>query len=87
MENCLGRPRYGDPPIGNDHEIVAQHRDFLHDMTREQDAAAISLEVQNHFAQGAGGHDVETIRRFVQDDGLRPMDQRARQRDTDALTV
>ena len=74
-------------PAGDDHDAIAQRGDLLHDVRRQHHAAAFHLQLQQEFPQRPGGHDVEPVGGFVEQDGAGLVDQRPRDRDLDPLAL
>ncbi len=77
----------GDLAVGDDADVVAERGDFLHDMAGKQHAAAGVFQLQNQSAQRARRHDVEAVRRLVEQHVLRVVHERAGERDLGALTL
>ena len=73
--------------VSDDADVIAKRRNLLHDMTREQDAAAVVFQLENQVAQRACRHDVETVGWLVKKDVLRVVHQRPRERDLGALSL
>ncbi len=83
----LRRAGGDDRPLVHDHDVVAQRGDLLHDVAREQDAVPGAAQLLDQRAQGARRHHVEPVRRLVEQQVLRRVHQRARERDLDALAL
>jgi hypothetical protein len=66
---------------------IAQRGHFLHNVAREQHAAAFLLESSDDGAYGTRAHDVEAIGRLIEQDVLRVMHERASEAHFGALAV
>ena len=76
-----------DGPGRDDRDTVAEHCHLLHDVAREQHAAARIAPLPDDLAQHPGRHHVQTVGGFVEDQGVRVVDQGTGQRDADALAL
>src|SRR5215470_12983570 len=66
------RRRIGDDAAPGDYDdAVAQRGDLLHDVAREQHAAALAAQALEELAHRPRGHDVEAVGRLVEDDVAR----------------
>ena len=72
---------------GDHHDLVAELLDFLHDMAGKQHAVSGVAQLRQQLAQAAHRHDVEPVGGFVEQQVLRPMHQRARQRGLELLAL
>jgi hypothetical protein len=72
---------------GDDHELVNQCFDFLHHVARKEHAAPLRPQLAQPIAQVPRGHDVEAVRRLVEQEMLRVVNQRARERDLGLLAL
>ena len=80
-------PRATTRPARHDHDLVAERRDFLHHVAREEHALAGVAQAPDHVAQAARGHHVEPVGGLVEDHVGRVVHERARDRDLHALAL
>src|SRR6185437_14746334 len=76
--------------VGDHHDAVAQPLDLLHDVRRENDAFAAAggrSQPAKVFAQGPRRDDVEAVRRLVENDVRRVVDQRPHERRLHPLSL
>ena len=69
-----------DAPLRQHDDAVAQRRDFLHHVRREEQALALRAQRAQLVAQRPHAHDVEAVRRFVEQDRVGVVHERARDR-------
>ena len=84
----------GTPPnafmagfMADNYDVVAQRGHLLHHMARKQDADPGIAEPQDHFAQRACRHDVQTVCRLIEQQIAWFVDQGAGQRHLGALAL
>ena len=82
-----GGPGRDDPAVAQDHDRIAERRDFLHHVRAEEEAFAAAPQFAQQVAQRANAHDVETVGGLVEQDRLRVMDERARDGDLHPLAL
>jgi hypothetical protein len=76
-----------DAAVIDDHDVVAERRNLLHHVTREQHAVADGAQAQDQGAQRPRRHHVEPVRGLVEEQVLRRVRQCARERDLDPLAL
>ncbi len=82
-----GGPGRDDPAAAQDHDRIAERRDFLHHVRAEEQALAAAPQFAQQVAQRADAHDVETVGGLVEQDRLRVVDERARDRHLHPLAL
>lgn len=72
---------------GQDDDAVGERSDLLHDVARQQDAAALGAQPPQEVAHGAAGRHIEPVGGLVEHDIVRPVHQGAAERDLHLLAA
>ena len=85
-QKLVGRRLREDPPIADQHELVAAIG-LVHHVARDEQRRAGVREPAERAPEVAAKHRVETDRRLVEDEQVRPAEQRCRERHARALAA